>query len=43
VISSEIAGPDPGETDDPLELERRGDEAMLAVAGFKSKKTGKAR
>jgi hypothetical protein len=38
-----IADPDPGETDDPLELERRGDEAMLAVAGFKSIKTGKAR
>jgi hypothetical protein len=32
-----------GETDDPLELERRADEAMLAVAGFKSIKTGKAR
>jgi hypothetical protein len=26
-----------------LELERRADEAMLAVAGFKSIKTGKAR
>jgi len=32
-----------GETDDPLELERRADEDMLAVAGFKSIKTGKAR
>ncbi len=32
-----------GQNDDQLELERRADEDMLAVAGFKSIKTGKAR
>lgn len=31
-----------GETDDPMELEKRADEAMFAVVGFKATKTGKA-